>query len=45
MDIEQLYHEFEMAVVNNSDQRPQIGHVKEVKDEVGKFVFVKNVEE
>lgn len=41
LDASQLFDEFKMAVVNNSEQTPQLNVVRDTNDEGGQFVFVK----
>jgi hypothetical protein len=37
---EQLYSNFRMAVINNSNAVPQFGVIQEVGDEGGDFIFI-----
>jgi len=41
MDASQLFDEFKMAVVNNSEQTPQLNVVRDTDDEGGQFVFIR----
>jgi len=41
IDATQLFNEFRMAVVNNSDQTPQLQVVRDANDEGGQFIFIK----
>ena len=40
-DASQLFNDFRMAVVNNSDQTPQLQVVRDTNDEGGQFIFIK----
>lgn len=39
---EQLFSSFRMAVINNSDVIPQYGEIRNVGDQGGDFIFIKN---
>lgn len=41
LDASQLFDEFKMAVVNNSEQTPQLNVVRGTDDEGGQFVFIR----
>lgn len=41
LDASQLFDEFKMAVVNNSEQTPQLNVVRDTNDEGGQFIFIK----
>ena len=41
LDASQLFNDFRMAVVNNSDQTPQLQVVRDTNDEGGQFIFIK----
>ncbi|MCP5063433.1 MAG: caspase family protein [Ignavibacteriae bacterium] len=41
IDATQLFNEFRMAVVNNSEQTPQLQVVRDANDEGGQFIFIK----
>jgi hypothetical protein len=40
-DAGQLFNDFRMAVVNNSDQTPQLQVVRDTNDEGGQFIFIR----
>ena len=41
LDVSQLFNEFRVAVINNSDQTPQLQVIRDTNDEGGQFVFIK----
>lgn len=41
LDTSQLFNDFRMAVVNNSDQTPQLQVVRDTNDEGGQFIFIR----
>ena len=41
LDASQLFNDFRMAVVNNSDQTPQLQVVRDTNDEGGQFIFIR----